>query len=108
MWAMRCCGSCAPASPAKCSSPAAYWGRRAVRGRAPAAVRPGAPVAPAAQRDPGLHRARGGKGELPKELGRLQRLLARGLAATAAPSPALRIAYGWVHQAARFLANAEV
>ncbi len=37
----------------------------------------------------------------------LDRLLDRGLAATAADWPAIRAAYGWVHQAARILANAE-
>lgn len=40
-------------------------------------------------------------------LGHLDRLLDRGLAATAADWPAIRTAYGWVHQAARILANAE-
>ena len=58
------------------------------------------------QRHPGLHRAGGRKGGLPKELDRLQRLLERGLAATADHWPALRTAYGWVHQAAHLLANA--
>ncbi|HEX5503546.1 MAG TPA: ISNCY family transposase [Thermomicrobiales bacterium] len=48
-----------------------------------------------------------GKGGLPKELARLQRLLARGLAATAAHWPALRTAYGWIHRAAHLLANHE-
>ena len=37
----------------------------------------------------------------------LDRLLDRGLAATAADWPAIRTAYAWVHQAARILANAE-
>ncbi|HEX5502580.1 MAG TPA: ISNCY family transposase [Thermomicrobiales bacterium] len=46
-----------------------------------------------------------GKGGLSKELARLRRLLARGLAATAAQWPALRAAYGWVHRAAHLLAN---
>ncbi len=40
-------------------------------------------------------------------LGYLDRLLAGGLAATAADWPAIRTAYAWVHQAARILANAE-
>jgi len=44
---------------------------------------------------------------VPKELGRLQRLLDRGLRATADQWPAIRTAYGWVHQAARLLANHE-
>jgi hypothetical protein len=39
-------------------------------------------------------------------LGYLDRLLDRGLAATAADWPAIRTAYAWVHQAARILANA--
>jgi hypothetical protein len=47
------------------------------------------------------------KGGLPKGLGQLQRLLERGLAATAAQWPALRTAYGWVHQAAHLLTNPE-
>ncbi len=38
-------------------------------------------------------------------LGYLDRLLGRGLVATAADWPAIRTAYGWVHQAARILAN---
>ena len=67
----------------------------------------GAEAARAPQRHPRLHRAGGGKGGLPKELGQLQRLLARGLAATADQWPALRTAYGWVHQAAHLLANPE-
>ena len=37
----------------------------------------------------------------------LYRLLDRGLAATAADWPAIRTAYGWVHQAARILATVE-
>jgi len=40
-------------------------------------------------------------------LGHLDRLLGRGLAATADAWPAIRVAYGWVHQAAHILANAE-
>jgi hypothetical protein len=39
-------------------------------------------------------------------LRRLQALLARGLTATAPLWPAIRIAYGWVHQAAHLLTNA--
>jgi hypothetical protein len=39
-------------------------------------------------------------------LRRLQALLARGLTATAPLWPEVRIAYGWVHQAAHVLANA--
>ncbi len=38
-------------------------------------------------------------------LGYLDRLLDRGLAATAADWPAIRTAYAWVHQAAHILAN---
>jgi hypothetical protein len=44
---------------------------------------------------------------LPAELRRLQALVANGLAATDAMWPAIRIAYGWVHRAARLLANEE-
>lgn len=40
-------------------------------------------------------------------LGHLDRLLSRGLAATAAAWPILRTAYGWIHQAAHILANGE-
>lgn len=36
---------------------------------------------------------------------RLQAIVAKGLAATAAEWPALRIAYGWVHRAAKALEN---
>jgi hypothetical protein len=39
-------------------------------------------------------------------LRRLQRLVARGLAATDALWPAIRVAYGWAHRAARLLKNA--
>lgn len=42
---------------------------------------------------------------MPTELRKLQALVAKGLAATDAMWPALRIAYGWVHQAARLLEN---
>jgi len=38
-------------------------------------------------------------------LTRLQAIVAKGLAATAAEWPALRIAYGWVHRAAKALEN---
>jgi hypothetical protein len=38
-------------------------------------------------------------------LRRLRALVAKGLAATDATWPAIRIAYGWVHQAARLLEN---
>ena len=65
----------------------------------------GAQAARAAHCHPGLDRAGGRKGGLPKELGRLQRLLDRGLTATADHWPAIRTAYGWVHQAAHLLAN---
>jgi hypothetical protein len=37
----------------------------------------------------------------------LQAVLARGLTATAAVWPAIRLAYGWVHQAAHLLGQAE-
>lgn len=40
-------------------------------------------------------------------LGHLDRLLSRGLAATAAAWPTLRTAYGWIHQASHILANGE-
>ena len=39
------------------------------------------------------------------ELRKLRTLVAKGLAATDAMWPAIRIAYGWVHQAARLLEN---
>ena len=65
----------------------------------PAAARP-------ADRDPRLARAGGrAKGGLPTELGRLEHLLGRGLAATAEQWPAIRTAYGWVHRAAHLFAN---
>lgn len=66
--------------------------------RRPALARP-------PRRHPRLARARGEKGGLPRELGRLQHLLDRGLAATAGHWPAIRTAFGWVHQAAHLLAN---
>jgi hypothetical protein len=42
---------------------------------------------------------------LPTELRKLQALVAKGLAATDAMWPAIRIAYDWVHRAARLLEN---
>jgi len=42
---------------------------------------------------------------LPTELRELRALVAKGLAATDAMWPAIRIAYDWVHQAARLLEN---
>jgi hypothetical protein len=42
---------------------------------------------------------------LPTELRKLRALVAKGLAATDAMWPAIRIAYSWVHQAARLLEN---
>lgn len=54
-----------------------------------------------------FHRARGGKGGLPRDLARLQALLTRGLELTATLWPDIRRAYGWVHQAAHLLANAD-
>jgi hypothetical protein len=45
------------------------------------------------------------KRQPPGELARLRRLLGSGLAATAGHGPALRTAYGWVHEAARLLDN---
>jgi hypothetical protein len=42
---------------------------------------------------------------LPSELRKLRALVAKGLAATDAMWPAIRIAYDWVHQAARLLEN---
>jgi hypothetical protein len=42
---------------------------------------------------------------LPSELRKLRALVAKGLAATDAMWPAIRTAYGWVHQAARLLEN---
>lgn len=44
---------------------------------------------------------------MPTELRKLRALIAKGLAATEAMWPAIRIAYGWVHQAARLLENEE-
>jgi len=63
-----------------------------------------APARPA-HRHPRLARPGGGKGGRPKELGRLEPLLDRGLAATADRWLAIRTAYAWVHQAAHLLAN---
>jgi len=63
------------------------------------------PVARAAPSHPHLHRAGGGKKGLPPELNRLQLLLGRGLAATAALWPDIRTAYAWVHRAAHLLGN---
>ena len=42
---------------------------------------------------------------MPTELRKLQALVAKGLAATDAMWPAIRIAYDWVHRAARLLEN---
>lgn len=42
---------------------------------------------------------------MPAELRKLQALVAKGLAATDAMWPPIRIAYGWVHRAARLLEN---
>jgi hypothetical protein len=42
---------------------------------------------------------------VPTELRKLQALVAKGLAATDAMWPAIRIAYDWVHQVARLLEN---
>jgi hypothetical protein len=42
---------------------------------------------------------------LPTELRKLQALVAKGLAATDAMWPAIRVAYDWVHRAARLLEN---
>ncbi|MDP9270023.1 MAG: hypothetical protein M3P14_03470 [Chloroflexota bacterium] len=42
---------------------------------------------------------------MPTELRKLRALVAKGLAATDAMWPAIRIAYDWVHQAARLLEN---
>jgi hypothetical protein len=42
---------------------------------------------------------------LPTELRKLRALVTKGLAATDAMWPAIRIAYDWVHQAARLLEN---
>jgi hypothetical protein len=42
---------------------------------------------------------------LPTELRKLRALVAKGLAATDAMWPAIRIAYDWVHRAARLLEN---
>ncbi len=45
------------------------------------------------------------KGRLHPSLKQLQHLLARGLEATSPLWPPLKLAYGWVHQAAHILAN---
>jgi len=45
---------------------------------------------------------------LPTELRKLRVLVAKGLAATDAMWPAIRIAYDWVHRAARLLENEDV
>ena len=42
---------------------------------------------------------------MPKALGRLRTILRRGLDATAALWPEVRVAYGWVHRAAHILNN---
>ena len=42
---------------------------------------------------------------MPTELRKLRALVAKGLAATDAMWPPIRIAYGWVHRAARLLEN---
>jgi hypothetical protein len=42
---------------------------------------------------------------LPQELSRLQSLLKRGLAETAALWPDVRVGYHWVHRAAHILSN---
>jgi len=44
---------------------------------------------------------------VPTELKKLRALVAKGLAATDAMWPAIRITYGWVHRAARLLENEE-
>jgi hypothetical protein len=44
---------------------------------------------------------------VPSELRKLQALVAKGLAATDAMWPTIRIAYDWVHRAARLLENAD-
>jgi hypothetical protein len=49
--------------------------------------------------------AKGGRPPLPRELSRLDRVLTRGLEATAAQWPPIVLAYGWVHQAAHLLHN---
>jgi hypothetical protein len=50
---------------------------------------------------------KGGRWPLARELTRLDRLLTRGLAATAALWPAIELTYGWVHRAAHVLGNGE-
>ena len=79
--------------------------QRADRRRSPAAVRLRAAAARPARRHPGVPRAGGRQRGLPPELARLQGLLTRGLAATAGHWPAIRRAYGWIHQAAHLLAD---
>jgi len=49
---------------------------------------------------------RGDLPPLPRELSHLDRLLTRGLAATAPLWPPVEVAYGWVHRAAHVLGNA--
>jgi hypothetical protein len=58
--------------------------------------------------DQRLHRASGAKKGLPKPLERLQRVLTKGLMATQAMWEPLRQVYGWVHQLAQVLDDAQV
>ena len=49
----------------------------------------------------------GKKGELPRELERLRRMLVRALAQTTTLWEPIRLCYSWVHRAARILKNEE-
>ena len=42
---------------------------------------------------------------MPRELSRLQAIVAKGLVATEAAWPPIRVAYGWIHRVAQILAN---
>jgi hypothetical protein len=86
-------------------------------GRAPARADAGgvrgrgrAPPAGATHRHPRLRRPDADpgaveRGAFPRELRRLDHLLVRGLAATAALWPPVELAFGWVHRAAHILGN---
>src|SRR5207249_11393321 len=69
--------------------------KRAHRRRSAAAVRLGAQAPRSARSDRRLPRPPGGKRGVPTELRKLRTLVAKGLAATDAMWPAIRIAYGW-------------
>lgn len=79
---------------------------RADRRWAAPVSRLGPPGAGPADDHPNLHRPRrGAKGGLPRDRAQLDRLLSRGLTATAPLWPDIPLAYGWGHHAAPLLAN---